>query len=166
MKKELKNNSGYTLVELILVIAIILIMSGGAMLTVSAIRSSQATSSMQKFDDEIAALEMKTKSFSVGQAIKIVQNYGTCTDNDVSTFTADSAEADSILERVSIYYSDSYDADAVSTPLTSAVILVRKSDGEILSGYGEYKFCKYNTTSSVGRVTLNRYTGGHTYGKN
>lgn len=44
------------------------------MLTVSAIRSSQATSSMQKFDDEIAALEMKTKSFSVGQAIKIVQN--------------------------------------------------------------------------------------------
>ena len=116
---------------------------------------------------------MKTKSFSVGQAIKIVQNganyeiyYGTCTDNDVSTFTADSAEADSILERVSIYYSDSYDADAVSTPLTSAVILVRKSDGEILSGYGEYKFCKYNTTSSVCRVTLNRYTGGHTYGKN
>ena len=162
MKKEIKNNSGYTLVELILVIAIILIMSGGAMLTVSAIRSSQATSSMQKFDDEIA-----------GQAIKIVQNganyeiyYGTCTDNDVSTFTADSAKADSILERVSIYYSDSYDADAVSTPLTSAVILVRKSDGEILSGYGEYKFCKYNTTSSVGRVTLNRHTGGHTYGKN
>ena len=41
MKKELKNNSGYTLVELILVIAIILIMSGCAMLTVSAIRSSQ-----------------------------------------------------------------------------------------------------------------------------
>ena len=173
MKKEIKNNSGYTLVELILVIAIILIMSGGAMLTVSAIRSSQATSSMQKFDDEIAALEMKTKSFSVGRAIKIVQNganyeiyYGTCTDNDVSTFTADSAKADSILERVSIYYSDSYDADAVSTPLTSAVILVRKSDGEILSGYGEYKFCKYNTTSSVGGVTLNRHTGGHTYGKN
>ena len=35
MKKEIKNNSGYTLVELILVIAIIIIMSGGAMLTVT-----------------------------------------------------------------------------------------------------------------------------------
>lgn len=173
MRERLKNNSGYTLVEMILVIAIILIMSGGAMLTVSAIRSSQATSSMQKFDDEIANLEMRTKTLKVGKAMKIEQNganyeiyYGTCVDGDPTTFVADSTKADSILERVTIYYSAGYDADAESTPLTSAVILVRKSDGEIISGYGEYKFCKYNTTSSVGRVTLNRFTGGHTYGKN
>ena len=173
MRERLKNNSGYTLVELILVIAIILIMSGGAMLTVSAIRSSQATSSMQRFDDEIAALEMRTKSLEVGKAMKIVQNganyeiyYGTCTGGNASTFVADSTKADAILERVSIYYAEDYNSDGVSTPLTSAVVLVRKSDGEVVSGYGEYRFCKYNTTSTVGRVTLNRYTGGHTYGKN
>ena len=75
MKKEIKNNSGYTLVELILVIAIILIMSGGAMLTVSAIRSSQATSSMQKFDDEIAALEMKTKSFMISPRHTVIPDF-------------------------------------------------------------------------------------------
>ena len=92
--------------------------------------------------------------------------YGTCTGGNASTFVADSTKADAILERVSIYYAEDYNSDGVSTPLTSAVVLVRKSDGEVISGYGEYRFCKYNTTSTVGRVTLNRYTGGHTYGKN
>lgn len=71
-----------------------------------------------------------------------------------------------MLERVTIYYADDYNSDGVTTPLTSEVILVRKSDGEVLSGYGQYRFCKYNTSSTVGWVTLNRYTGGHTYGKN
>lgn len=174
MREKIKNNSGYTLVETILVIAIIVIMASAAMLTVTSIRSSQATASMQRFDDEIANLEMRTKTLEVGKAMKIVQDganyeiyYGTCTGGDASTFTADNpSKADAVLERVTIYYADDYNSEGVTTPLTSEVVLVRKSDGEVLSGYGQYRFCKYNTSSTVGWVTLNRYTGGHTYGKN
>ena len=55
MRNNLKLNSGYTLVELIIVIAIIAIMSGAGIFTVSAIRTSQATASMQKFDSELSA---------------------------------------------------------------------------------------------------------------
>ena len=57
MRNNLKLNSGYTLVELIIVIAIIAIMSGAGIFTVSAIRTSQATASMQKFDSELSALD-------------------------------------------------------------------------------------------------------------
>ena len=50
MKSKLKSDSGYTLVEMIIVIAI---MSGAGALTISSIRASQATASMQKFDSEL-----------------------------------------------------------------------------------------------------------------
>ena len=53
MKSKLKSDSGYTLVEMIIVIAIIAIMSGAGALTISSIRASQATASMQKFDSEL-----------------------------------------------------------------------------------------------------------------
>lgn len=173
MRNKLKSNSGYTLVEMIIVIAIIAIMSGAGIFTVSAIRTSQATASMQKFDSELSALEMRTKTQKSGEALRIVQNganyeifYGTCTDGDPLTFSANSTTPDKILERVSIYYAEDYDADSVTTPLTEQVVIIRKSDSQVLTGYGEYRFCKYNSNNNVGRVTLNQYTGGHTYGKN
>lgn len=173
MRNKLKSDSGYTLVELIIVIAIIAIMSGAGIFTVSAIRTSQATASMQKFDSELSALEMRTKTQKNGEAIRIVKNdanydvyYGTCSDGTATTFVATSSTPDKVLERVTIYYAEDYDADSVSTPLDDQVIIIRKSDGQVLAGYGEYRFCKTNTSNTVGRVTLNQYTGGHTYGKN
>ena len=69
------------------------------------------------------------------------------------------------MERVTIYYSSDYNADGESTALSSQIIKIRKSDGQVLEGFGEYKFTKYNSTDSVGRVRLNKYTGAHTYGK-
>ena len=89
MKSKLKSDSGYTLVEMIIVIAIIAIMSGAGALTISSIRASQATASMQKFDSELSTLEMRTKTQKAGEAIRIVQNganydifYGTDTDGN------------------------------------------------------------------------------------
>lgn len=173
MKNVIKSNNGYTLVELIIVIAIIAIMSGAGIFTVSIIRTSQATASMQKFDSELSALEMRTKTQKRGEAIKIVQNddnydifYGTCSDGKAESFTANSTTPDKVLERVTIYYADDYDADSVTTPVSEQVIIIRKSDSQVLTGYGEYRFCKYNSSNTVGRVNLNQYTGGHTYGKN
>lgn len=87
MKNGIKSNNGYTLIEMIIVIAIIAVMSGVGFLTISSIRASQATASLQKFDSELSALEMRTKTQKAGEAIRIVQNganydifYGTCAD--------------------------------------------------------------------------------------
>ena len=113
MKNGIKSNNGYTLIEMIIVIAIIAVMSGVGFLTISSIRASQATASLQKFDSELSALEMRTRTQKSGEAVRIVQNGA------------------------------NYDIF-----------------------YGEYRFCKYNSNNTVGRVNLNQYTGGHTYGKN
>lgn len=43
MKNGIKSNNGYTLIEMIIVIAIIAVMSGVGFLTISSIRASQAT---------------------------------------------------------------------------------------------------------------------------
>lgn len=181
--REKSNNSGYTMVEMIIVIAIIAIMSGMAGITVGAIRTSQATSAMQRFDNELSALEMRAKSLNRGNAICIVRNakgdsynvyYGIM--DDTGKFTPDDAsKADAVLERVTIYYSDSYDADASGTAIKAkditddeaCIISIRNSDGKIKTGSGEYKFVKYGSGSdaSVGRVVLNGNTGGHTYGR-
>ena len=50
MKNGIKSNNGYTLIEMIIVIAIIAVMSGVGFLTISSIRASQATTSLQKID--------------------------------------------------------------------------------------------------------------------
>lgn len=170
MRKE-KNDSGYTLVELIIVIAIIAIMSGMAMVTISSIRTAQATTAMQRFDDELSALEMRTKTQSKQEAIEVVRDdhdykiyYGTLDDS--GTFTRKDSDADAVLQRTTIYYSSTYDADTDGSEVTgSCIISIRKSDGKVTNGAGQYKFVKYNTTISVGRVTLNEASGSHTYGK-
>lgn len=169
MRKKIAENNGYTMVELIIVIAIIAILSGMGFITIGAVRTSQATASMQKFDDELSALEMRTKTQSPDNAIQLVQDganynifYGTY---DGTNFTADSTKADAVLERVTIYYASDYDSDNGSE-LTSQIIKIRKSDGQVLEGFGEYKFVKYKSSMSVGRLRLNKSTGAHTYGSN
>lgn len=177
MREKITNNSGYTLVEMIIVIAIIAVMSGMGALTIASIRTSQAQASMQKFDSELSALEMRTKSLSSNEAIELVQNganydvYYVTYDSSAKTYTRNSpGKADAVLERVVIYYSDTYDASAHmenGVAVTDMFIRVRKSDGQVVKGEGEYIFCKQsNPKQSVGSVTLNKYTGGHTYGKN
>lgn len=178
MRDKIKKNDGYTLVELIIVIAIIAVMSGAGVLTISTIKTAQATTSMQKFDSELSTLEMKTKTQSKDAAIYIEKDganyniyYGTCPDDDPLNFSPaftqrSSTDPDTVLERVTIKYSSTYE-DKDAAEVTGMMIKIRKSDGKVLSGAGEYIFCKYGSSDqTVGRIMLNGSTGGHTYGSN
>lgn len=173
--KVIKNSNGYTLVEMIIVIAIIAVMSGMGALTIASIKTSQAQTSMQKFDSELSALEMRTRSMSTNEAIELKQNgsdyeiYYVKYDADTGGYTDTSGEKpDAVLQKVVIYYADDYKAsDKVNngTAVNDMHIRIRKSDGQVLDGAGEYIFCKQNNPkSSVGSIVLNKYTGGHTYG--
>ena len=50
MKNRIKSNNEYTLIEMIIFIAIITGISGTGFLTISSIIASQATTSLQKID--------------------------------------------------------------------------------------------------------------------
>jgi prepilin-type N-terminal cleavage/methylation domain-containing protein len=164
MKKILKDNSGYSLVELIIVIGMIAVLSGAAMLTLASVKTSRASAARDTFDQEIAALQARTKSQSLEEAIKIekVDNfyyiyYGTSTDG--TDFTAyDDSKADATLNRIDIYYAE--DGSSFNE-LTEQVIKFSKNDGSVVCGSGKYQFCKDRSHDVVGTVSINKATGSH-----
>lgn len=166
MKHLKENNRGYSLVEMIICVAIIAILSGLAMVTVSAIYSARASAAQEAFDEEIASLQTRTKSQDKANAIKLVLEdgyyniyYGTSTDG--TDFTANSTSPDVTLDRCKIYYT--YNGSD-ETLVTEQIFKFNKSDNSTVSGYGTYIFYKSPGNNSVGRVTINKDTGSHYYG--
>ncbi len=166
----LNNNSGYSLVELIIVIGIIAVLTGLAGFTISAISTSKATAAMQNFDTELSALSMRTKSQDGDNAILLKREgegykiyYGTSSDGTTAKWSQTSTSAEASLNRVDIYYTE---PGGSATKLTGDMIIkFKKSDGSVLSGEGLYEFNKYGSNKSVGRITLNKSSGSHYFGK-
>lgn len=165
MTGRLKNNSGYSLVELIIVLGIIAVLSGLAAVTISSISTARASASKESFNEELSNLQTRTKTQDSQFAIQIEKvdgKYNIVYGKSVNgtDFTEDATIDRVILDRVTIYYS----ADASSTGSelsTPAIIKFNKSDGSVVVGNGVYTFCKEGTTRSVGKVTLNKATGSH-----
>jgi hypothetical protein len=142
----------------------IAVLSGASMLTLASVKTSRANAAKDTFDQEIAALQARTKSQSLDTAIKIEKSgnyyyiyYGTSSDG--TDFTAnDDSKADATLNRVDIYYSED---GSTYNELTSQVIKFNKSDGTVICGSGKYRFCKDKTTDAVGTVSINKSTGSH-----
>ena len=166
--KKLRENKGYSMVEMIICLAIIMILAGMAVVTISSISNSKASASRETFDAELSALQARTKSQSPDNAIKLVKNgdrydiyYGTSKDG--TDFTPnDASKPDAKLEKVSITYSSDGSA---GTEVNEQIIKFRKSDGSVVVGYGVYRFNKAGSGKLVARVTLNKDTGNHYYGE-
>lgn len=62
----MKKNKGYTLVELIIVIAIMAIMTGVAFVTLNVIHQAKYTTAITTLENEISTLWIKTKAISQG----------------------------------------------------------------------------------------------------
>lgn len=78
MRRIMKDNKGYSLVEMIIVIAIIAVLSGAAMVTISLINSAKAKEAAVSIESEIAALVARSKSqipkFDDGSGVVEPQN--------------------------------------------------------------------------------------------
>lgn len=153
-----KKNAGYSLVELIIVLAIMAILSGAAMLTLSSVNNARASSAKETFNQALSTLQTMTKSQDADYAMMLVKidndfyiRYGTY---DGTNFSQNGDEE--TLSRTAIYYNGTEITDG-----NYVIIKFNKSDGSVASGEGVYEFCKQNSTSSVGTVTLNQATGSH-----
>lgn len=67
MKKKMDNNSGYTLVELIIVMAIIVILTTAAFVTMSVMHTAKVKDAAVTFDAEITDLIARTRNQEVYQ---------------------------------------------------------------------------------------------------
>ncbi|MGN0154494.1 MAG: prepilin-type N-terminal cleavage/methylation domain-containing protein [Lachnospiraceae bacterium] len=59
-----KNNKGYTLIEVIIVIAIMAILSGMAFVTLGIVKKAKMNAAVESFDNQISSLQVQTKAVS------------------------------------------------------------------------------------------------------
>ena len=65
MKKTISKNKGFSLVEMIIVLAIVAVMSTMALISINVIRSAKAKDAASVFDSEVATLKTKAKGMGV-----------------------------------------------------------------------------------------------------
>ncbi|MDE6434254.1 MAG: prepilin-type N-terminal cleavage/methylation domain-containing protein [Lachnospiraceae bacterium] len=183
----MKQNKGYTLVEVIIVIAIMAILSGMSFVTLGVIKQAKCNTAVQNLNDQIASLLVKTKAVSEAKDEKLCllirQNtagavtYADGTTAKKNTFSvilgtedgvsftekeADTAEV-TLTELVTIDYtpSDSAQLCPVSGVDQSSYMIIEfnKANGSVRYGAGDYKFI-YNGLT-IATVHLDAATGSH-----
>lgn len=79
MKKTISKNKGFSLVEMIIVLAIVAVMSTMALISINIIHSAKAKDAASVFDSEVATLKTKAKGMGVD-----VNNNGELEDSELS----------------------------------------------------------------------------------
>ena len=183
------DNKGYTLVELVIVIAIVAILAAMSTVSVTLIHSAKAKDATVSFDNQVATLITKSKNVSTEQtdkvyAMRVYNSGGTIyiqdgyydTANDKYEFST-TEKGKAISKRVDVKFTGTVDLpDASGSPSGSlstvnsesvkddsrfpyGVCIRYDKTGRCLAGYGEYSFHKANG-NKVGTVWV-RKNGSH-----
>ena len=174
-KRKAEHNKGYSLIEMIIVIAIIALVSSLSLVSVTLIHSAKAKDAAIKFDNEIATLIAKTKSqtppaaspgeyalkvYSTGDKYYIAE--GVLKDD--GTFIQDPDNVVSLSSYVTVTFTGTNSegevfADDAIGDGDRAVIITYNKRGICLEGVGTYSFYKKNG-NIVAKVFL-RKNGSH-----
>jgi prepilin-type N-terminal cleavage/methylation domain-containing protein len=168
-------NKGYSLVEMLIVIAIMAVLSGLSAVSVNLISKAKCQDAVQSFDSQLSNLWLQTKSTAGSQKIMYMEleknATGSCYQVTIYEDTG-SAKETTVLEgnpersrkcRVRIYYREK-ETDSYVEITSSKKIKFDKSTGAVLEGAGEYKFTDLSG-KKVASVYLNEMTGNHYYNK-
>ncbi len=190
MKKSvLKNNKGYSLIELVIVIAIIAILAAMALVSVTIIHSARAKDSALKLDSEVAEVLTKSKNMTPGSDLEYslvvyrdsndkVNICQATFDKNSGTYTLDTESNIVLPSQVNVSFngvnykdgttsledankSSKYNGsdDKISADSDEYVHIRFDKKGSCLSGYGLFKFYKKNG-NVVSKVTI-RQNGSH-----
>lgn len=178
----MKRNRGYTLIEVIIVIAIIAILSGLSVVTLGIIRNAKAQAAATTLSDQMQSLLIKTKALSsakgetlcmkleyvdekreIGNVTARAGSYllilGTHKDSGFVARETDKVEA-VLPDLITIEYEPSKGQSTdIAVPSTDAIIEFNKSDGSVRSGAGVYTI-RYNG-NIMSYVVLDATTGNH-----
>ena len=181
----MKCNKGYTLVEALIVIAIIAILGGVSIFSIGIIRDARCSAAVSEFDNQISNTLVKTKALSdagnnhevcmyITQLtnsknhtyfyVKVGYDSGTSgTVSDIRKSTEpdkdDSSSWDIVFPKDIDKITLQADTSGTETNITSQKIKFDKSVGSIKSGYGTYKF--YKGDRVVAEIYLDKSTGKH-----
>lgn len=161
------DNKGYSLVEMIIVIAIITIMAVAGFTTMAMVYSAKAQSAGNNLNAQISTLTTLTKAQNADLAMQV---YFSSSDNRYyvcygtysgGTFTKDTTRAEVSLTKCGkIYYTAEGSASESEITSSGVTIKMNKSDGSVIAGAGDYRVTKQNGKTAL-TVTLNKNTGSH-----
>ena len=181
----MKKNEGYTLIEMIIVISIIVVLSAMAYVSLSILSSARARDKAIEFDTDIATLQTKARNmdaefsfnsktynqfcivfFTLGAGTDIYQapGYYDIADDDC---VVDITQKKKLPRKISMeFQGTSPHAGVLSTtePVgddCNAIAVIRfNKRGECMEGYGTYSFTQNKNGSTVA-VTKIRQNGSH-----
>ena len=191
-KRRMKklNNRGYSLVELIIVIAIIVVFSAAALVTMTVMHNAKAKEAAITFDSELSELihnaknracdvndngtiEAVEKEYTFG--LRLYQVDGKCYLQNVLVF-AGAYESDVDFEKannpnnglgkslstyVYVKYTDKAGNEyTIGDTGSDEVLIYYNKDGSCASGVGTYEFIKTNNDTMVAIMTINK-NGSH-----
>ena len=185
--KNLKNNKGYSLIELIIVIAIMAILTGLASYTFGLIIKAKCQNASIEFNQQIGNLWMQTKAVgNVDDNVCMMLKYAKDGDgkwqNELGIYKYDSGTPNDLIllkdengnemttqltNRVKIEYIGSNPHVSTTSDSTNVVLIqFNKSDGSVLFGEGEYEVYSYNQFTGnkgdlVATIFLDKETGNH-----
>lgn len=184
----MKKNKGYTLIEMIIVIAIMAILAGVAVVTLNVIQQAKCNAAVNTFDNQIGNLWIQTKALSQGKeqtnpsghrtddgatypmCMQIKKNADDAYEIFIGYYDGGFIEKESLAvltNIVKVKYTESDSAQRHPT-LTSAsggseteqmFIEFNKSDGSVIYGAGTYDIIYNNDI--VASIYLDSITGNH-----
>lgn len=156
------NNKGYSMVEMIICVAIISVLGALGFLTMNIVYTAKANSAVNTFQTQFATLKTMTEAQDAKTAFRLFYDdteeqyyieYGTW---DGSAFTASTTKADVALsDRVAVYYKESSSTTESIVNTTGVIVQYNKSDGSVLKGAGTYRFAKSNNKAITDLVLGN-----------
>ncbi len=164
----MKKNKGYTLVEMLIVLAIMAILSGLAAVSVGLIRKAKIQDAITSFDSQLTNLWIQTKSMAAKQKsmyaeLKLAGDHAN--GDGIYTFTISDPEAGTTetqtYDKWDKYVDIIYDGTEFDNN-TSVKIQFDKSTGAVVSGNGagDYVF-QDKAGNVVATIHVDRITGSH-----
>ncbi|MDE5873621.1 MAG: type II secretion system GspH family protein [Lachnospiraceae bacterium] len=182
MKKKIDDNSGYTLAELIIVLAIIAVLTTAALVTMTVMRTAKVKEAAVTFDEEITDLIARTRNQDVYQDTNnngimdsgeelpgYKYEMGITYENDKyyinnwyylpgGTHSEAATKRKNLSAYVRIQYTD-FDGTYVNTTVTDGHTIRFDKSGACVDGAGIYRFLKKDG-SVIATVTINK-NGSH-----
>lgn len=170
-------NKGYTLIEALIVIAIMAILGGLSMYSIGVIRDAKRSAAVTTFDNQISSCLVKTKAVAEvtgdDTVCMLIQkrtsgsnvNYCIKVGYDTSSGVVD------ITKGTAVDLTDDSTWDAVLPKDVAALLLdgsaidqqkikFNKSNGSVTEGAGEYSFVKTDGTVYA-KIYIDQVTGKH-----